>query len=228
MSPAKAPNTTRIVAALGNLGFGNAGPGSVGRPLRQRAVARFRRTAMARRPPDGLDERPRLRQPVAAGLAGQWNARRKRAHQRAPGRCEPGLVGRQGRRHDPAERPLPRVARRRRRGSHVLQPGVGLLPVYLALYGVTIDTVAPTVTSATASGALISPNGVASSTRSGAPWRQRAPRLDVRGGAARRLNAGCPGRVTIGRGWQRRCRLEWPDERGRGRQRWACRLTLSP
>ena len=224
MSPAKAPerHADRRRARRSRVRQRRPGerrPGRCGGGP-SRVLAERRR--LGRHAPDRLDERPRLRQPRPARLPGGRNARRQRApHQLAAGR-EPGDVERQGRRHDSAERPLPREPRRRRRAEPTFfNPASAVqLRVAATLYGVTIDTVAPTVTSATVERrADLAERRRHPRHGPGHPRPRRAPT------AGRSAAAPLAGSTSARRsrrdraGWQRRRHLERPDERRRGRRR---------
>jgi spore germination protein YaaH/flagellar hook assembly protein FlgD len=161
MSPAKAPNTTRIDAALGGLGFGNAGVASVGSGAAAAAHRVFSPNGDGSGdalPLDWTNDRAfdtlslrvfradgtlvgsfPLNQLAAGASQATWNGK-VGATTQPNGRYLVSLVGSAG-------------------GAGFFNPAAAFNATALAWYGVTIDTIAPTVTSATSSGALISPNG---------------------------------------------------------------------
>jgi spore germination protein YaaH/flagellar hook assembly protein FlgD len=161
VAPTKAPNATRINAALGDLAFGNAGRASIGPGAA--AVAHRAFSPNGDRSVDALEidwtndrafKTLSLRifrangtlvgnVPIAQLAAGArrfaWNGRIG-ATVLPNGRYLVSLVGSAG-------------------GTAFYNPAAAFRGTALAAYGVTIDTVAPTVTSATVGGGLISPNG---------------------------------------------------------------------
>ena len=161
MSPAKAPNATRIAAALGHLGFGNAGAASVGSAAAAAAHRAFSPNGDGSGdvlPMDWINDRAfdsvSLRifradgtlagniplNQLAAGSSQAWWDGRIGGTTQPDGRYLVSLVGTAG-------------------GAAFYNPAAAFRVSALAMYGVTIDTVAPTVTSASISGTLISPNG---------------------------------------------------------------------
>jgi spore germination protein YaaH/flagellar hook assembly protein FlgD len=162
VTPFRAPNTTRVDAGIRDLDFG-AGPGSaLGAGTSARAVRTFSPNG------DGLEDRLRLR----------WrNARALDSLTLRVFRSDGRLLG---------SRPIPEKGAgahawdwngvingaRLRNGNYVLQlVGVAhgttyaapsrrpTLPAQVSAFGVTVDTVAPRVTSSSATSGLISPNG---------------------------------------------------------------------
>ena len=161
LSPAKAPNATRITAALGDLGFGNAGSASVGSAAAAAAHRAFSPNgdgsidALALdwsndRAFDTLSLRVfkadgslvgnvPLNQLAAGARQASWNGK-VGTTPLANGRYLVSLVGSAS-------------------GSAFFNPATSFRTSALATYGVSIDTVPPTITSASIGGALISPNG---------------------------------------------------------------------
>jgi spore germination protein YaaH/flagellar hook assembly protein FlgD len=163
VSPAKAPNATRVQAALGDLGFGNAGPASIGSAASAVAHRAFSPNGDGSGDTLALDwtndrtfDSLVLRVfradgtlvgdvPLPTSVFGAgarqigWNGK-VGATGLANGRYLVSLVGSAA-------------------GTVFYNPVPAFRSAALALYGVTIDTVAPTVTSASASGSLLSPNG---------------------------------------------------------------------
>ena len=160
MSPAKAPNTTRIDAALGGLGFGNAGAASVGSSAAAAAHRVFSPNGDGSGdalPLDWTNDRAfdslslrvfradgtlvgsvPLNQLAAGASQASWDGKVGGTTQ-PNGRYTVSLVGSAG-------------------GAAFYNPAAAFNTSALAWYGVTIDTIAPSVTSSTSSGALISPN----------------------------------------------------------------------
>jgi flagellar hook assembly protein FlgD len=161
LSPAKAPNATRVNSALGDLAFGNAGPASVGTAASALANRAFSPNGdgsgdmlpidwTADRAFDSLVLRVFRADGTVVGSiplpqlgAGahhvSWNG--LVGSTRVPnGRYLLSLIGVAG-------------------GTTFYDPSPMFLGAALASYGVTIDTVAPVVTSASSSSSLISPNG---------------------------------------------------------------------
>ena len=160
-SPAKAPNATRITAALGDLGFGNAGRSSVGSgasAVAHRAFSpngdgagdtlaldwtndrAFDYLSLRVFKADGtLVGNVALGQLDAGARQASWNG--KVGSTTLPnGRYLVSLVGGAG-------------------GTTFYNPAGSFRSAALAAYGVTIDTVAPKITSSSIGGSLISPNG---------------------------------------------------------------------
>ena len=161
LAPAKAPNATRVGAAIGDLGFNNVGAASIGAgptPTGHRAFSPNgdgSRDALAL---DWMNDRPfdhlalrvfsaggsllgTLAVPAidAGAAAFNWNGRI--GGRRLPnGRYYLTLVGTAG-------------------GGTFYNPSTGFSSAAMASTGVRIDTVAPVVTGGSASGSLISPNG---------------------------------------------------------------------
>jgi spore germination protein YaaH/flagellar hook assembly protein FlgD len=161
VAPAKAPNATRISATLGDLGFGNAGRASVGSGAAAVAHRAFSPngdgsgdslaidwtndrafTSLSLRVfrADGtLVGNVPIGQLAAGARQFAWNG--KVGSTTLPnGRYLVSLVGSAG-------------------GTSFYNPAPSFRSASLAAYGVTIDRIAPTVTAASISGALISPNG---------------------------------------------------------------------
>jgi flagellar hook assembly protein FlgD len=161
VSPAKAPNATRINAVLGDLGFGNAGAASVGSGASAAAHRAFSPNGDGSgdtlaldwtndRAFDSLSLRifkadgslvghVPLSQLAAGARQAAWNG--KVGTTTLPnGRYLVSLIGNAG-------------------GTIFYNPAASFRSTALAAYGVTIDTVAPIATSASISGTLISPNG---------------------------------------------------------------------
>jgi spore germination protein YaaH/flagellar hook assembly protein FlgD len=161
LSPAKAPNATRIAAALGDLAFGNAGAASLGRAPEAAAHRAFSPNGDRSGDTIAIDwtndrafDSLLLRVfradgtlvgnvPIGKLAAGahqfDWNGR-VGAAALPNGRYLVTLVARDG-------------------GTTFFDPSPVFLAGALATYGVTIDTVAPVVGSASSNGNLISPNG---------------------------------------------------------------------
>ena len=161
VSPAKAPNATRVQAALGGLGFGGGGPASIGSAAAATAYRALSPNGdgsgdtlainwTADRPMDSLALRVFRADGSAVGGvsisklgAGAhqvlWNGR-VGAATLPNGRYLVALAGTAG-------------------GATFANPSPGFQPSLLATFAVTVDTVAPTVTSASSTGGLISPNG---------------------------------------------------------------------
>ena len=161
LSPVKAPNTTRIAAALGHVGFGNAGSGQ---PRQRRGRDRPPRLLAERRPfgrhdPDRLDERSRLRQPGSPRLEGGRDLVGNVPIEQARGRSPPVRLERPGRHTTlPNGKYLVSLVGRDA-GTTFYDPSPVFRAGTLATYGVTIDTVFPVVAAASSGSDLISPNG---------------------------------------------------------------------
>jgi len=161
MAPAKAPNATRIDAALGSLGFGNAGLASVGTAAAAAAHRAFSPNGDGSGdtlPLDWTNDRAfdslSLRVFRADGsLVGSVPL-----NQLAAGSSQASWDGKVGGTAQPNGRYLVSLVGNAG-GAAFYNPAATFRASALAWYGVTIDTVAPTITSAAASGALISPNG---------------------------------------------------------------------
>jgi spore germination protein YaaH/flagellar hook assembly protein FlgD len=161
LSPVKAPNATRVAAALGHLAFGNAGPASLGSAAAATAHRAFSPNGDHSGdtiPIDWTNDRAfdslSLRVwkadghlvgdvPIGKLSAGphqlDWNGRAG-ATALPNGRYLVSLVGRDA-------------------GATFYNPTTTFRAGALATYGVTIDTVFPAVASASSSSTLISPNG---------------------------------------------------------------------
>lgn len=161
VSRVKAPNATRISAALGDLAFGNAGVASLGSSAAASAHRAFSPNGDHSRDTIAIDwtndrafDSLALRVwkadgtlvgsvPIAARSAGahqlDWNGRVGTAVL-PNGRYLVSLVGTAA-------------------GSTFYDPTTGFRAAALTTYGVTIDTVAPVVATASSNSTLISPNG---------------------------------------------------------------------
>ena len=208
VSPTKAPNATRVGAALGGLGFGNAGPASVGVTAAATGHRAFSPNG------DGSGD----------ALALDWTNDRAfdslalrifRANgtfvgsvpllQLAPGPRQAWWDGKVGGATMPNGRYLVSLVGSAG-GASFYNPAASFRATALAVYGVTIDTVAPVVTSATLSGGLISPNGdgildsirVALGATGADGWTfSAAPMSGATVGAAVTTRSGSGGRAVV-------------------------------
>ncbi|HEX2755185.1 MAG TPA: glycosyl hydrolase family 18 protein [Candidatus Limnocylindrales bacterium] len=161
MSPAKAPNTTRVGAAIGGLGFGNAGPASIGSAAAAVAHRAFSPNGNHSGDTLALDwtndrafDSLSLRVFKADGtLLGSVPV-----NQLAAGARQAAWDGKVGGSTLPNGRYLVSLVGTAG-GRAFYNPVTSFRSAALAAYGVTIDTVAPTITSSSVSSALISPNG---------------------------------------------------------------------
>ena len=161
LSPAKAPNATRVTAALGDLAFGNAGPASLGTAADSASHRAFSPNGdgsgdtiaidwTSDRAFDSLVLRVfRANGTIAADIP---------LSERAVGAHQLDWNGRIGPTVLPDGRYLVSLVGVAA-GTTFFDPSPVFLPGALATYGVTIDTVAPVVGSASSSSSLISPNG---------------------------------------------------------------------
>jgi spore germination protein YaaH/flagellar hook assembly protein FlgD len=161
LSAAKAPNATRVMAAIGDLGYAGAGAASLGTGAAAVATRTFSPNG------DGVADRITIKwtndralstlalkvfradgslagtvavAQLAAGVRSfAWDGKVNGATL-ANGRYLATLVGTAG-------------------GSTFVNPSAGFSAAALASNGLTIDTVAPTVTSASVAGTAFSPNG---------------------------------------------------------------------
>ena len=161
MTPVKAPNATRVAAALGDLAFGNAGAASLGSSAASSAHRAFSPNGDRSHdiiPIDWTNDRAfdslvlrvwkadgtlvgnvRIATLAAGAHEFDWNGR-VGATVLPNGRYLVSIVGIDG-------------------GATFYDPTPAFRAGALAAYGVTIDTVAPVVGSASSNSTLISPNG---------------------------------------------------------------------
>ena len=153
---------SRVAAAIGGVGLGTAPARRASASARRPSPARrSRRTATARRTRSASTGRTRSAGPARpAGLPGERDARRRRTGQPARGRPADDDLERDRRRPPAADGRYLVSLVGRPGAATLLQPGRSASGGERPLgYGVTIDTVAPIVRSATVSGSLLSPNG---------------------------------------------------------------------
>jgi spore germination protein YaaH/flagellar hook assembly protein FlgD len=181
LSPTKPPHTTRVDAAIGAVSFGLGGGASLGTSTAAIASRSFSPNGDGSKDALAIDwtnqvtldslglkvfradgtrvgTSPLGGQPAAGARRFVWNGR-VGAATLPNGRYLATLVGTAS-------------------GSTYFNPSPGFLAMFLPTFGITIDTVAPTISSASVSGSLLSPNGdgrfdtvrVAIAARGAAGW----------------------------------------------------------